>query len=148
PIEIDRLMLSCRGGWLRARGEWDGPSSFNLSQWQHVATQGRDHFVRTVHEGFLFPFGHRAAHITVTERVIEANLAGRVAVLRRRHFVVVREPVRTYVPDEFPHQGREMPFLSGLRITTLSTPTNPEAGEVPDSRGAFWVMKDVTPPTP
>lgn len=140
PVEIDRLMLSSRGGWLRACGEWDGPPSFDLSQWHHVATQGRDQFVRTVHEGFLFPFGHRAAHITVTERVIEESFGKRVAVLRKRHFVVVREPVKTYEAAGFPHEGREMPFSRSLRITTLSTPTAPE--EILDSRGAFWIMKE------
>jgi hypothetical protein len=145
PIKIDRLMLSCQGGWLRARGEWDGPS--NLSQWQHVATQGRDHYVRTVRRGFLCPFGHRAAQVEVTERMIEEDLGKRAAVLRKHFFVVVREPVRTYVPDEFSHQGREMPFWRSVRITTLSTPMKkPE--EITDD-GAFWVMKeDATPPAP
>ncbi|WP_158849577.1 hypothetical protein [Saccharothrix deserti] len=145
PLEIDRLMLSSRGGWLRARGEWDPPNPFTLSQWHHVATQGRDHFVRTAHEGFLFPFGHRAAHIEITERVIETSTTTppRVAaVLRKRHFVVVREPVKTYTAAGFAHQGREMPFARSLGIMTLSTPA--ALGEIPGigGPGAFWVMKD------
>ncbi|MCX5256819.1 hypothetical protein OOK27_22235 [Streptomyces canus] len=140
PVEIDRLMLSSRGGWLRARGEWAGPPSFDLSQWQHVATQGRDQFVRVVREGCLFPFGHRAAHVEVTERVVEdAPGKERIAGLRKHHFILVREPEKTYDPAEFPHGGREMPFRS-VRITTLFTPTA-EPEDLTD-RGAFWVMKE------
>jgi hypothetical protein len=33
----------------------------------HIAAQGRDHYVRIVYEGHLYPFGHRAALIKITE---------------------------------------------------------------------------------
>lgn len=45
-------------------------SLFNVSEWSHIATLGRDHFVRIVYEGHLFPFGHRAALVKITERKI------------------------------------------------------------------------------
>jgi hypothetical protein len=144
PIEVDRLMLSSRGGWLRARGEWDPPSPHTLRQWHHVTTQGRDHHIRVVKEGLLFPFGHRAAHVEITERVIEESDGKQVAILRSRHFVVILESVKTYEAASFAHQGREMPFARSLRITTVSTPTTPV--EIPDSRGAFWVMRETAAP--
>ena len=40
----------------------------DLSEWVHIAAQGRDHYVRIVYEGHLYPFGHRAALIKITER--------------------------------------------------------------------------------
>ena len=56
-----------------------------LEQWRHIATLGRDHYVRVVYAGYLMPFGHRASLIKVTERKFESvagNINQRVAVLR------------------------------------------------------------------
>ncbi|MCZ2525287.1 hypothetical protein [Streptomyces sp. HB2AG] len=141
PVGVDRLMLSSRGGWLRARGDWDRPASLGpgLSEWRHVATQGRDHFVQVTEKGFLFPFGHRAVHITITERVVEEGGGTRAAPLRTSEFVVVREPVKTYASGEFPHGGREMPFLRGVRVLTPSALTKP--APIADGGGSFWIMR-------
>ena len=73
----------------------------NLSEWRHIATQGRDHYVRIVYEGHLFPFGHRAALIKVSERKIR-DVKGSdgfntpLAYLVQRMFIVVRQPLRDY----------------------------------------------------
>ncbi len=89
----------------------------DLSEWVHVATQGRDHYVRIVHEGELLPFHHRAAMVTVTERKFRNNGAGPVvANLYQRHFIVVREPEVRFQADD-----RGMP-LKRVRITSLVTP--------------------------
>ncbi|MEP6964148.1 MAG: hypothetical protein ABI845_01565, partial [Polaromonas sp.] len=40
----------------------------DLSEWVHLAAQGRDHYVKIVYEGELWPFRHPAALIKVTER--------------------------------------------------------------------------------
>ncbi|MCA1553274.1 MAG: hypothetical protein LC737_02730, partial [Chloroflexi bacterium] len=37
------------------------PEPLDLSEWVHIASQGRDHYVRIVYEGELWPFRHRAA---------------------------------------------------------------------------------------
>jgi hypothetical protein len=99
----------------------------NISEWVHVATQGRDHYVRIVYEGYLYPFGHRAALIKVTERKFR-NIDGTpFAYLAQRMFIVVREPVKDYTQyrDQFTepplNQGRVMP-LKQVRLTTLVTP--------------------------
>ncbi|HKB91483.1 MAG TPA: hypothetical protein VKC60_13280, partial [Opitutaceae bacterium] len=39
--------------------------TLDLSEWVHHASQGRDHYVRIVYEGELWPFRHRAALVKV-----------------------------------------------------------------------------------
>src|SRR5204863_6701390 len=75
------------------------PEQLDLSEWVHVATQGRDHYVRIVYEGELWPFRHRAALIKVTERKFMqpkdgSNIIG--AYLMQRMFIVVREPLKRF----------------------------------------------------
>jgi len=65
-------------------------TSLEVSEWRHRATLGRDHYVRVVEEGALFPFGHRAALLTITER----RFTPHGAFLIQQVFVIVREPVR------------------------------------------------------
>ena len=50
--------------------------NLDLSEWVHVAAQGRDHYVRIVYEGELRAFGHRAALVKVTERKFKEQTAG------------------------------------------------------------------------
>ena len=74
PVKVNRLMLSSLGAWMDLMGDWNWerfPYSLNISQWRHRGTQGRDHYVRVVYEGFLFPFGHRASLVKITERKFE-----------------------------------------------------------------------------
>lgn len=119
-----RLMLSALGALLDVEGSWRPlPSMVGLEQWRHLASLGRDQYVRVVYKGFLFPFGHSASLIKVTERKFE-NYDGpkkRIAVLRQRFFIVVREPVRTYTGARHEFQGRNFPFKS-VRILTRVTP--------------------------
>jgi hypothetical protein len=103
-------------------------SLLNVSEWSHIATLGRDHFVRIVYEGHLFPFGHRAALVKITERKIRDVPQGSsipVAYLVQRMFIVVREPLRNYrvpeVQSQLQQSGRGLPFRS-IRLTTLVTP--------------------------
>ena len=69
PVAVgtNLLMLSALGGWLDSRGAW-GPPGMSVEEWVHHATMGRDHYVRVVYKGFLFPFGHRVALVKVSER--------------------------------------------------------------------------------
>jgi hypothetical protein len=134
PLAADskRLSLSALGALLDAEGAWDlRPDSVGLSQWKHLATLGRDHYVRVVYAGFLMPFGHAASLIKVTERKFE-NLAAadprRVALLRQRFFIVVRQPVKddyrsTNSPYRTGHQflGNTLPLRS-IEILTRTTP--------------------------
>jgi hypothetical protein len=96
----------------------------DLVAWRHVATQGRDHYVRIVYDGYLYPFGHRASLIKVTERSVkapDATITSPVAYMRQRMYIVVREPLKTYTHGRYAHHGREMP-LPSVRIDTKTTP--------------------------
>ena len=155
PIGASRLFLSALGGWLTSRGHWtdlprydipdDGTVTLDLSEWVHVATQGRDHYVKIVYEGFLYPFGHRAALIKVTERKFVGEDAGvvpsPVAYLRQREYVIVREPVKTYTDAPYVHGGLEMPLLKQVRIKTRVTPNidNSATTGVPGASDSFWI---------
>ena len=76
----------------------------DLIEWDHLATQGRDHYVKIVYEGYLCPFGHRASLVKVTERKVLAPREGRrrepagspVAYLRERMYIVPREHDKSY----------------------------------------------------
>jgi len=118
PIHVDRLMLTALGGYLTADGSWGESPSYGLETWKHRATLGRDQYVELVHSGVLYPFGHRASLVTITERKLIAgnSQTESTAFLWQRSFLVVRQPVVSY-PDGL----RKFPY-SQLHIKTLSTP--------------------------
>jgi hypothetical protein len=150
-----RLSLSSLGGLLDAEGTWHPlPSNVGLEQWRHLATLGRDHYVRVVYVGFLMPFGHHASLIKVTERKFESlaqNLNHRVAALRQRFFIVVREPVKTYPSAGHAAGWFNFPFTQ-VEILTRVTPSLVAPDKIPEPTGhpiysnsvppraAFWPM--------
>jgi hypothetical protein len=124
-----------------------------VSEWVHIAAQGRDHYVRIVEEGHLYPFGHRAAIITITERkfgdvAVPEGGTTPVAHMILRQYIVVREPEKSYR-----HQlsgqddvlaGRKMP-LTKIRLTTLVTPDLHQPVEnVPGAPKSFWIQTGTT----
>ncbi len=115
PALRDRLPVD----FLRRRGS--AGRALNISEWVHVATQGRDHYVRIVYEGYLYPFGHRAALIKVTERKFKTVGGTPFAYLAQRMFIVVRQPLKDYTQESLENQGLGMP-LKQVRLTTLVTP--------------------------
>jgi hypothetical protein len=153
PLAVDLLALTSLGAWLDSRGTWDLPQPAGLSveEWRHRATLGRDHYVRVVYAGFLFPWGHRASLIKITERQFHDDLPGDPAYLRQRMFLVVREPFKTYRNSGLAYQGSDtsrkgeqfdlmMPFES-VRITTLVSPLldRPEDDHIAEKgQGCFW----------
>lgn len=156
--QANRLMLSSMGGLLDVEGSWDSrPGLVSLEQWRHLATLGRDHYVRVVYAGFLCPFGHAASLIKVTERKFEnhGSSSKRIAVLRQRFFIVVREQSKDFTGAGHQYKGRNFPFKT-VEILTRVTPNllAPEkaactltaksgstiyTGQVPP-RAAFWPM--------
>lgn len=146
PAEVEQLMLSSTGAWADLRGTWTAapqPDSSNtsLESWRHIATGGRDQYVRIVRAGAMcsIPFG--AALFKVTERVFRTIGSGtrndpkrRIAYLVQRYFIVLRQ--RELVLDG-PFQrdeGRGFPF-SRVRARTLVTPTLDPPPQVPDVPG-------------
>ncbi|MCW2667632.1 MAG: hypothetical protein JWN57_2594, partial [Frankiales bacterium] len=121
PVDVSKLYLSSLGAWLDLHGAWEiGPYAGaqpplpSIESWDHRAAMGRDAYVKVSYPGYLFPFGHRASLIKVTERRIAPGPAGPVAWLFQHRFLVVREPVRTYA-------DRELPFKE-VRLRPTVTP--------------------------
>lgn len=135
PVETDALWLSSLGAWLDLHGQWQTmPYSevqiASILSWDHVAPMGRDQYVRVVYPGYLYPFGHRATLVKLTERKMK-DASPSVAALYQRKFLVVGEPVRHY-------DTRSLPFIS-VRIAPLVTPTlNPDPG---NSQNSFFFPK-------
>ncbi|MGO8701998.1 MAG: hypothetical protein ACLQVY_30310 [Limisphaerales bacterium] len=123
--------------------------SLDLGEWSHLATQGRDHYVRIVYEGYLYPFGHRASLVKVTERKfvppgapdLPTGAFSVTVYLRQHMFIVVREPELSYKPSTYANQGREMPFYQSVRINTLVTPDidKPQNSYVTADQNSFWI---------
>ena len=116
--------LSAQGAWLDSDANWPAETvpGFTLAEWRHIATMGRDQYVKTVNLGDLLPFGHLAEVVKVTERKINpvptGSLAGKpAAYLRQREFIIVRQPVVAY-PDAAPQptvtQSPSVPIWVGV----------------------------------
>ncbi|MFK4149293.1 hypothetical protein [Streptomyces sp. NPDC004065] len=129
PIEVERLSLSALGAGYDLHAEWDPVATADYSsrvrEWTHKGVLGRDHYVRVVSTGFLYPFGHRAAVLSLTQRKSQrpsASSEARAAVLRTRLILVVRQPVKSYQDDsDLPNAGRGFPFRR-VRLLTAQTP--------------------------
>ncbi|MGW4147077.1 hypothetical protein [Streptomyces albogriseolus] len=89
PVTVDRLVLSAFGAWFDASVSWP------ILDWTHRTAMGRDYYVRVLTRGALFPFGHRAAFVEVTERRFDRR-APAVAALRTTRTLIVTEPTRRY----------------------------------------------------
>jgi hypothetical protein len=146
PVISDRFMLTSLGAWLRLRGDWEPPQAplkppsqqkLTVEQWRHITTMGRDHYVRVVYAGYLFPFGHRASLVKVTERKFfwqgEAEPPGIVAYLFQRFFILVRQPSKSYT-------NRDLPFRT-VNLVTAVTPNlnDPNKSSIGGhGQDAFW----------
>ncbi len=112
PARATRLELSALGGTLSATGLWEN------FQWEHETVLGRDVRVRTVTSGVLYPLGHRAKYVELSERVFDQS-AGNAAVLRSLVVLTVTEPVRHPPPEG--SATRAFPF-GDVEITNLTYP--------------------------
>lgn len=140
PVAARSLWLSSLGAWLDLRGVWDTkpysdakPAGISAIQsWDHIAPLGRDQYVRVDYPGYLYPFGHKASLVKLTERkMMEASPS--VAALYQRKFIVVSEPLKRF-------DQRDLPFRE-VRIEPTVTPTlSPDPGPAQDT--FFWPMVD------
>ncbi len=151
-VFVRHLMLSALGGDLEAHRSFDPrPVGVDLSAWSHKAAIGRDYFTRVEYSGFLFPFGHRATLVKITERKFDwSGTPGsdRVAALRQRFFIIVRDRVIAYAGvASQPDAGRSLPFASVICAADvtpdLMTPgegANNRVEEVTSGAGSSWRM--------
>jgi hypothetical protein len=122
-VQADKLWLTARGAFLDSDATWDDPT-LSLVEWKHLATLGRDQYVKVVKKGFLFPFGHHVVQVTITERQFEEIGGQIVATSRQIVYLAVREPTISYDPAVtfgIANNSRDFPFRS-LRLETLRTP--------------------------
>lgn len=136
PVRADRLHLSALGAWLDLHGQWQtqqytaaGIRIPSILKWDHVAPQGRDQFVRVMYPGYLYPFGHRAVLVKITERKIRPRLRPH-ARLFQRMFLVLTETTRTYDTADFP--------FTSVTLSPVVTPDIDDPGEAPDKW--FWPL--------
>lgn len=130
PVQADRLYLSSLGAWLDLHGfwqtlPWSNVGLASILSWDHEAPMGRDQYVRVAYPGYLFPFGHKATLVKVTERKIKAKSDPKAALYQRK-FIVVGEPVKTY-------SALDNPFKR-VEIAPTITPTlSPDPGAAQDT---------------
>ena len=130
-----KLQLSALGGSLDVEGNWkERPTGVDLEQWRHIASLGRDQYVRVVYTGFLCALPHAASLIKVTERKFESLGADirqqRVAVLRQSYYIVTRERIKDYSGQNHQFAGRNFPF----KQVEILTPVTPKLIDPADSR--------------
>jgi TolA-binding protein len=131
PVAARRLWLSAYGAALDLHGQWNtkpysAAGIASILAWDHVATGGRDQYVRVVYPGYLYPLGNRTVLVKVTQRVIRPS-DDPVAELVQHRFLAVTQPVTTYDSNEFP-------FVS-IRVSPVITPDLDEGATNGDR---FW----------
>ncbi|WP_323791163.1 hypothetical protein [Nocardioides sp.] len=136
PVEAEQLWLSSLGAWLDLHGAWDAEHYSKqemeaILNWDHIAPMGRDQFVRVTYPGYLFPLGHNATLVKVTERKMK-TVAPSVAALYQRMFIVVNERFRVY-----PESQANWPF-GRVDVLPLVTPAIDQP-EPPSAQSSyFW----------
>jgi hypothetical protein len=114
PFSVDRLYLSTLGAWLDWQCDWP---SLNPSAYRHQARGGRDQYVRVELPVYLFPFGHLATLVFITERKIDPADPDPGAYLRLRNFIVLRQHTVAYTDKTL----NNLPFTS-VTIDPLVSP--------------------------
>ena len=124
PFDVENLMLTSLGGYLKGEWVWRQPTGWSdaskpaLITWRHVATLGRDQYIKLVYKGYLFPTGHKAVLIKIAERKFQVGTDGKmVAYMRSRRFVAIRDPLVTFSGSEVNSVG-----FTSITCTTLQGP--------------------------
>ncbi|WP_088546935.1 hypothetical protein [Paenibacillus aquistagni] len=147
PVHTPRLMLSSLGAWTKLEGAWEYPTIIagqndhlgypviSYTQWQHIASQGRDQYVKTVKKAYLCDTGHRVSITTITERTFDGVTLSVTALLKQYQYIEILEPIKDYtaLASAYKYGGREMPF----RRIHITTPSAPELDSFSDS-APFW----------
>jgi hypothetical protein len=126
PVRVDKLILTTCGAWV------SGSIRYPDLDWTHRTAMGRDFYVRLAMRGVLFPFGHDASVVSVTERTFDGST--KTAGLQQIFALLITQPARDYGIDEAPHQ-REFPFhrveIEPVEVIPLDPP--------PTGARSFWL---------
>lgn len=146
PAKVRNLVLSPLGATLDAEGAWSALTGYgdfgNLVGWTHQTQLGRDDKVVVLEAGWLYPLGFPVTQVELTERKFQQAGAGgpRVAVLRKRTFLVVGKSVLRFPEDGQENAGRALPFdliEAHMRVTPDLDTNDPVSGV----GGAYWVKR-------
>ena len=164
PIRAKKLFLSALGGWLDSEFTVEpavlskagllqgkvlpqaptGRNALNLLKWRHIETLGREHYVEIVKAGYILPFGHAAALLTITERKFHAGTG--TAANFQRELVVITEPSKDYNYRSDNGKFLHFSFNEIEFLTTVSPLLDPDASKkklvTPSpmaARDQFWI---------
>jgi hypothetical protein len=145
PLALADLSLTSMGATFIGEGQWEPPSPIvlpfdvnlpdidhnwrpclRLERWNHRAVLGRDIYVEVAYKGFLFPIGHRASLLKVSERRFfpHPETQKPTAYLIQRLFIVVGKREKNFPALGQPFDGRPWP----AHLITMA------AGRTPDLR--------------
>jgi hypothetical protein len=175
PLAAADLLLTAMGGTFVGEGQWEPPSpivydknepdlycdpntlrcdpdlkdnwfpNLRLERWRHRAVLGRDIFVEIAYKGFLFPIGHRASLLKVTERRFYPNPVNNrpTAYLIQRLFIVIGNREKHFPAVGQAHDGRLWPAHT-ITMVTGRTPdiVDPEDQNDSEKNGRIILKKE------
>ena len=147
PVEARRLWLSLHGAFLDLLGEWDDTDTTglgtNVVRWLHRAVTGRDLDIEVTTRGYLAPFGHRAAMVTVTERSFLPDVDDEVvAALTQETYLTVTEPRVSFPTPFMPNDGRGFPFSEVTAVGSSLIPVDKHQITWTDDTGVSRDIQD------
>lgn len=154
-LAVSELSLSALGGSLDLDTGFHPPASarfadggenlfdaLSVQRWRQRTVLGRDIVVEVVYKGFLFPLGHLASLVKLTERrfVAVSECGPPVAILVQRLFLRVGKKDKRFPAEGQPNRGSRWP-CDTVTILTQQSPDLVESGvvrdEQPSSSGVF-----------
>jgi hypothetical protein len=143
-LRVHELWLSALGGSLihdtqflpsaGANDLWGGKifDGFSIERWRAEIVLGRDIVGEVVYKGYLFPLGHRASLVKLTERLfLRSETLGVKAVLVQRIFVRVGRKTQAYPAVGQPFNGR-LWCARNVTMITVQTPDLQDPYEKPN----------------
>ena len=151
-LDVTELSLTSLGGTFRQDTMFEPPAAarrlsgdplfdaLSIERWRQWTVLGRDIVTEILYKGFLFPLGHRASLVKLTERTFFHDMGASPvyhhgvwarpirAYLNQRLFIRVGKPEKTFSAVGQPLAGRMWPPRK-VTITTRETPdlTDPTA---------------------
>ncbi|WP_316166833.1 MULTISPECIES: hypothetical protein [unclassified Bradyrhizobium] len=159
-FEADTNFTPPASARMRDPGGGDSRSLFDalsIERWRQSTVLGRDTRVEIVYRGFLFPLGHRASLVKLTERRFMAMSDGGppVAFLVQRMFLRVGAPNKKYPAIRQANRGRGWP-AEAVQILTIETPDlvdptdalDPGPGKISPTRNGRLFLREPTAKSP
>jgi hypothetical protein len=145
PLATNRLLLGSLGATLDLDATFEPPSaasiavsvsgtlqkvplydSFSIERWRSIVVDGRDVVTTIVRRGYLFPLGHKAALVKLTEprirlAVTKNPASGYIVEQAQRFFIEVSRDQQLYPATGQLFSGRGFP-AKRVKLLTLRTP--------------------------